>query len=103
MGNGKLFLPVKAGIRNAIKKKEGDYVHIVLYPDDAPVEIPEELLTCLKDEPDAYQNFLDYSDGEKKAFIDWVYSAKKEETKIARISKMIAMLYKKQSIFKNRQ
>lgn len=103
MGNGKLFLPVKAEIRKAIKKKEGDYVHIVLYPDDKPVEVPDELLNCLKDEPVAYQHFLDYSEGEKKAFVEWVYSAKKEETKANRIVKMIEMLVKKQSIFKNKQ
>jgi hypothetical protein len=103
MGNGKLFLPVKATIRKVIKKKEGDYVHVILYPDNAPLEVPEELLNCLKDEPKAYQNFLDYSDGEKKAFVEWVYSAKKEETKAERIVKMIQMLIKKQSIFKNKQ
>jgi hypothetical protein len=28
MGNGQLFLPVKAEIRNKIRKKEGDMVHI---------------------------------------------------------------------------
>ncbi len=34
MGNGHLFLPVKAEIRKKIKKQEGDYVDIVLYPDE---------------------------------------------------------------------
>jgi hypothetical protein len=35
MGNGMLFLPVKSGIRKKINKKEGDWVHVVLYPDNA--------------------------------------------------------------------
>jgi len=99
MGNGKLFLPVKAEIRKKIRKKEGDYVHVVLYPDNSAVEIPEELKTCLMDEPKAFKVFESYSDGEKKAFIDWVCSAKKEETRIERIAKTIEMLLKKQKLY----
>lgn len=92
MGNGQLFLPVKAAIRKAIGKKEGDWVHVVLYPDKAPTEIPEELLNCLKDEPAAYEAFLRQSHGEQKACIEWIYSAKKEDTRIERIALTINKL-----------
>ncbi|MBK9320839.1 MAG: DUF1905 domain-containing protein [Bacteroidetes bacterium] len=54
MGNGMLFIPVKASIRKAINKGAGDYVHIVLYPDHEPLDIPEEMLLCLEDEPEVY-------------------------------------------------
>lgn len=94
MGNGTLFLPVKAEIRKRIGKKEGDCVHVILYPDNLPVEIPEELRICLLDEPIANETFLSYSNGEQKAFIQWIYSAKKEETKIERIASAINMLQK---------
>src|SRR5688572_26032733 len=99
MGNGKLFLPVKAEIRKKIGKKEGDYVHVVLYPDNSPVEIPEDLQLCFLDEPVAYKTFLSYTNGEQKAFIEWIYSAKKEETKIERIAKTISMLEKRQKLW----
>ncbi|WP_423129795.1 YdeI/OmpD-associated family protein [Gaoshiqia sp. Z1-71] len=92
MGNGQLFLPVKAEIRKKIGKKEGDRVHVVLYRDTTPVEIPEELLTCLRDEPEAYEAFLSCTDGEKKAVVDWIYSAKQEGTKVERIAKTINKL-----------
>ncbi len=92
MGKGKLFLPVKASIRKSIGKKEGDYVHVMLYPDNSPVEIPEELLVCLWDEPTAHKTFLSYTPAEQKAFIEWIYSAKKEETRIERIAKTIRKL-----------
>lgn len=85
MGNGKLFLPVKAEIRKKIGKSEGDWIEVELFEDNLPLEIPDELLSCLKEEPIALENFLKYSEGEKKQFIDWIYSAKKEETKISRI------------------
>ena len=47
MGNGNLFLPVKA----TVKKQEGDFVHILLYSDDEPPVVPSDFLDCLRDEP----------------------------------------------------
>ena len=96
MGNGRLFLPVKAEVRKKIGKKAGDFVNIVLYPDHDPTEIPEELLLCLLDDPAAHKTFLGYTSGEQKAFIDWIYSAKKMETKVERITKTLKKLSKRQ-------
>lgn len=95
MGNGTLFLPVKASIRKVIKKSDGDYVHVILYADDEPIEIPEEMLLCLVDEPDALSFFNTLSESEKKNYIDWVYSAKKEETKVSRMATTINRLTQK--------
>jgi hypothetical protein len=92
MGTGQLFLPVKAEIRKKIGKKEGDWVMVELYADDSALEIPEELIDCLKDEPKAYANFIKLGEGAQKEFRDWIYSAKKDETKVSRIAKMIDML-----------
>lgn len=92
MGDNKLFLPVKADIRKKIKKQEGDYVHVILYPDDEPLEVPEEMLLCLKDEPLALTFFNSLSESEQKFYIDWIYSAKKEETKVDRLAKTINRL-----------
>ncbi|MDR6809184.1 hypothetical protein J2Y45_006398 [Dyadobacter sp. BE34] len=92
MGTGQLFLPVKAEIRKKIGKKEGDWVSIELYADNSALAIPEELIDCLKDEPKAYANFMKLGEGAQKEYRDWIYSAKKDETKVARIAKMIDML-----------
>jgi hypothetical protein len=43
MGNGTLFLPVKAEIRKKINKKEGDFIHVILFEDNDPLEIPERI------------------------------------------------------------
>ena len=96
MGNGKLFLPVKAEIRKKIGKKEGDYVHVVLYLDDSRLEIPDEIMECFRLEPkNTYQTFLRFTDSERKAYLDWIYAAKKEETKATRILEMMTRLQKK--------
>ena len=90
MGNGKLFLPVKAAIRRIIDKEAGDFVQIKLYEDERLLVIPEEIIDCFKNEPQkVYSNFMNFTEGEQKAYLDWVYSAKKEETKVERIIKML--------------
>jgi hypothetical protein len=89
MGNGSLFFAVKAEIRKKIGKSAGDYVHIILYPDNDPIGIPEELRHCLMDNKNDYETFLSYSESEQKQFIEWINSTKNEETKIDRIAKTL--------------
>lgn len=92
MGNGQLFLPVKAEIRKKIGKKEGDTVHVILYPDTDELEVPHELIMCLHDEPLAYKFFNSISESERKYYINWIYSAKREETRVKRLAKAINRL-----------
>lgn len=96
MRNGRLFLPVKADIRKKIGKKEGEVIKVVLYADNDPIEIPQELLLCLQDDPIVHKTFLSYTDREQKAFIDWIYSARTDETKVERIARTIDKLAKRQ-------
>jgi hypothetical protein len=93
MGNGMLFLPIKASIRKLLKKGVGDEVYIVLYEAGfITTEIPEELKLCLLDVPLAHERFKVLSETEKRQKIAWIYSVKKEETKIERIIKLIDQL-----------
>jgi len=101
MVKGKLFLPVKADIRKKIEKNEGDWIKVVLFADHSATEIPEELLLCLMDEPTAYKNFLTFSDGEQKSYIDWIYAARKDETKVARVTKAMSKIIKGEKFYKD--
>ena len=95
MGEGKLFLPVKAAIRRKIKKEKGDTVHVILYLDENPLKIPEELIECFKMEPQkVYETFISFTEGEQKTYIDWIYDAKTEETKTRRIVVMMDRVQK---------
>lgn len=85
MGNGHLGLPVKAALRKKLKKQAGDMVHIVLYKDQAPLVVPNELLLCMEYGEGILERFETYSDSEKKAFIDWIYSARTEQTGLPRL------------------
>ncbi len=73
-------------------------MHVVLYADDAPADIPEEFLLCLQDSEQAYSNFLKCSDSEQRAFVNHIFSAKKDETRVARIAQTLDMLEKKQKL-----
>jgi hypothetical protein len=92
MGNGILFLPVKAEIRKKIGKNEGDWVHITLYSQELPTVVPEDFLLCLKDEPVAYQKFQQLSESEQKTMIDWIYAAKRDDQKVERIAQTLDKL-----------
>ena len=95
MGEGRLFLPVKAAIRKAIGKQEGDEVHVILYKDELPIETPQEIIECLSNETKQIQNaYQQLKDGAKKGYLDWIYEAKSEDTKAQRIATMIEELYK---------
>jgi len=86
------FLAVKAEIRKAIKKEGGDTVKLVLYLDEPQMVIPEDFLFCLREEPKLQTHFEKYSDSKKKEIIDWIFAAKTEDEKIARIAKTLEKL-----------
>ena len=91
-GTGQLFLPVKADIRKKIGKRAGDTVHVVLYPDSDPVEVPEELLLCIADDDQALGFFNSLDDDEKRRYVKWIYSAKGDQARVDRMAKTVAAL-----------
>jgi hypothetical protein len=98
LGNGKLFLPVKAEVRKKIKKQAGDYVEVMIEPDHSTIAIPAELEECLQAEPAAHSYFLGLKEGQQKEFIDWIYAARQDPTKAARIIKTIDLLLKRKTL-----
>lgn len=86
MGNGRMFLPVRADIRKKIGKKEGDWVKVVLFHDVDPLQIPDDFLQCLRDEPAAYEVFHRFNESNQKYYLDWIYSSKKDDTRVERIA-----------------
>lgn len=99
MKNGDMLLPLKAPLRKAIGKKAGDTVHVKLFVDKSPVDIPLEILDSLVDAPTAHAFFLSLSDSNKKYYIDWVSEPKRIETKVSRIVKMIERLERKEKFW----
>lgn len=93
------FMPVRAVIRKQIKKEAGDYVRVIFYPDNEPTEIPDELIVCLQEEPEALAFFNSLPESDKHHYVKWIYSVKTEETKVERIAKTIDKLLKRQKFY----
>lgn len=92
MKDGNFFLPIRTEIRKKIGKEAGETVEVILYPDHAPLKAPKELLECLADDPAALKFFGTLTDSNKKYYIEWIYSAKRVETKADRIAKTMDRL-----------
>ncbi len=62
---------------------------------ESPLEVQVELIACFKNEdPKTYENYLNLTEGELKTYLDWIYSAKTDETKAERIIRMMDRLQK---------
>ncbi|HEX2607713.1 MAG TPA: YdeI/OmpD-associated family protein [Flavisolibacter sp.] len=59
------------------------------------VTLPKDLLTTLKKEPESLAYFDSLAYSHKKEYVEWIVSAKKEETRQARMVKMQEMLSRK--------
>lgn len=92
MGNGMLFLPVKAEIRKKIGKNEGDWVHVTLYSQDLPTVVADDFMVCLQDDPVALKNFQQLPENEQKKMMDWIYAVKNDNLKVERIALTINKL-----------
>ncbi|MCU4156660.1 DUF1905 domain-containing protein [Carboxylicivirga sp. A043] len=93
IGNGNMMLPVKAAIRKAIGKQAGDIVHIKLYPDNLPTDIPQDIIECFEMEDGRLvEAFNQETANQQQEIVTWIYEAKKEDTKARRIVKLMDYL-----------
>lgn len=95
MGNGFLFLSVKADIRKKIRKQAGDTVSLILFEDDSLLQTPDDFQLCLNDDPDAAKFYKSLSESEKRFYINWIMDAKRDETRVERMAKAINKLASK--------
>lgn len=94
---GVLMMAVKAEIRKAIDKEEGDTVHITLYRDTGVFQIPEDFKQRLMEES-VFEIFKGYRKWEQRMCIKWIFSAKRDETVKERIVKTIFKLKRRERI-----
>ena len=93
-GDGTHILVVPKPLRTAAKAGSGDTVEVVVESDTAPrtVEVPQDLSAALALHPDANARFEAMSYSHKKEYVDWIESAKRAETRAARVQKAVGMI-----------
>ncbi len=92
MGGGDFILALNAGLRKKIGKKAGYSLQLQLEEDTAVIQLPEDLLACLEDEPRAKANFFSLPPSHRLYYGRWIDSAKGEATRTRRIAQAITAL-----------
>lgn len=95
MGQGDFIMAVNATMRKALGKQQGSEVSVNIEEDKSILEINEEFLECLSDEPSALEFFNSLAPGHRRYFSNWIDTAKANETRAKRIAQAITGLQKK--------
>ena len=89
MGQGRLFLPVRADIRQRLGKQAGDTVRLVLYLSQPAATVPSvteaDVRACLADVPGALAGFEALPTSQQAAWLAWITAAPSEAQLVARI------------------
>ena len=93
MGHGHIVI-LRKDIKAQVGKDHGDTVSVTIQKDTGTriVEVPKELQSAFKLNPEAeaFYNSLSYTN--RKEYATWIDTAKKEATKERRLNKRIEML-----------
>lgn len=96
MGGPNHMLIILKGIREQIGKTFGDEVEVTVEPDTEPrlVEIPPELAKAFKKEKAAGTYFNSLAFSHKREYVNYIMEAKREETRVSRVAKVVEALKK---------
>ncbi len=95
MGGGDFILALNAMLRRKIKKPTGAKVTLQLTCDIQPQRISNDLLKCLKDEPQGLKFFNSLTPSHKLYYSKWIESARTPATKAKRIAQAMEALGRK--------
>lgn len=92
VGDGTYCMAVKEELRKAIGKGNDDTVSIVMELDQNELTIPTDLSKALDKNKKAKDFFNSLTESNKNYYVNWVTTAKKEETRQSRVEKTIEKL-----------
>ena len=81
-------LMAEAGLRAVEDAKESD-MWDAAYTSRVEPEVPEDLMEALRENQEALRNFEGFSNSAKLIYVHWVESAKREGTRMRRISEVV--------------
>jgi len=93
-GDGTHLMAINKTMQAGAKAKVGDVVEVVMNLDtkERVVDVPPELKQALAKDAKALVAYESFSYSHRKEYADWIASAKRPETKAARVEKAIEML-----------
>ena len=92
--DGRAMLSISAEVRAAAGVAAGDEIDVDLEVDTEPreVAVPADLADALRADPEAKEFFEKLSYSHQSAYVLWIESAKKDETRSKRIPEAVEML-----------
>jgi hypothetical protein len=99
-GDGSHSMMVSKALQAGAKASAGDLVSVAIDVDrsERVVEIPRQLKKALSGSKAAAVAFEALSYSHRKEFADWIATAKREETRVSRARKSIAMVIAKKHV-----
>jgi hypothetical protein len=92
MGDGNFIMPFNAAMRKGTGKRKGASIIAMLEEDSAPLQLNEDFMSCLNDEPAALKHFNSLAASHRNYFSKWIDSAKTDPTKTKRIAMAVSAL-----------
>jgi hypothetical protein len=94
--DGRYYLPIRREIREACGLAPGMPVDVTLALDEEPrtVEVPDDLAAAFAGDPEARAVFDRLSFTHQREYVEWITSAKREETQTRRVAQTLEMLRK---------
>lgn len=94
MGRPCHFIGLNKKVRDAINKKPGDSIHVIIVEDkdERIVEIPTDLAEAFEQNTEAFAFYNKLSFSHRKEYTEWIITARKQETRSLRVDKCISML-----------
>jgi hypothetical protein len=96
MGEGRFIMPLKANIRKAICKKQGDKLTVEMELDQRQLQPSADFMKCLKEDPEAMKFFKTLPGSHQRYYSKWIEDAKTMQTKSKRIVMALTAFSKKQ-------
>ena len=93
-GKGGHTMMVNKAMKEGGKAGAGDTATVEMQPDTKPriITVPNDLKASLARNAKARAVFEAFSPSHRRAYVDWITQAKRDETRAARIAKAIAMI-----------
>src|SRR6267154_4311220 len=96
MGEGQFIMPLKATIRKAIGKRQGDKLRVEMELDQRQIQPSADFMKCLKEDLPAMAFFKTLPGSHQRYFSKWIDEAKTMQTKTKRIVMALTAFSKRQ-------
>ena len=94
MGGGSFIMPLNAGMRKEIGKRQGAMLKVQLEEDKKGYQLNKDFIECLHDEPKALKAFEALPKSYQNYYSKWIESARTDPTKTKRIALAVSTLAK---------